>query len=760
MSILDRLPVPFRSHRPAAADRPAPPVYQNPAIPADRLNVSPFDEIGASGTMYVSGIRAREEYNPKLDGDALLRVVDQMWRSDGQVHALINVLMLPILQARWRVEPGSDDAQDVAIAQMVQDNLFGGMQQTWMEHLEFVLLQYFRDGFAVEEKVFGYADGGATVHYQSRDADGRLVTLSHQAPASAARRVVLLKLAPRKSSTIYRWYPNEHGDLDRIQQRVWRNNPDGVGGMYVFPVLPADKVVVYSHQREGQNFQGVSVLRAAYKHWYYKDQLYRIDAIAAERGAVGLPVWGEPQNVQKADRDRAAKAAASLHAYEQGYLMRPFGWEFELMMPPRFRDLSKAIDHHDLLIARSVLAQFLNLDKGGSYALSRDVSAFFLAALYANAQYICDVHNRDIVRPLVDFNWRGVRRYPKLTVSELDRRDAERWSVGLARLFMAGAVTPTPDTENAIRAQLGLPDLPPEADGAGGGWPTVDISSQGPAARPAAGETALTRAEERAQLHRILDRGEAAADAAIRALVDRQIDALVGAARAAVARGDHPAAAGVTVPEEDRLARLLARVMREHHAIGVSLVTAQAHTHRATAHLAAAAGADGGADGGDDGGDPVWARTRVAAGRTLRQKARALAAGISATLAGLYAQETSDQADAARFDPERLRARLTAGISRTLTRVVGTVVGGALALGRAAAARRTGATVATYEAQHDGATCGPCAEADGLRFRVGSAAYAAHMPPNPDCRGGDRCRCSYVYDWEPNPTDLDDDEEA
>ena len=54
--------------------------------------------------------------------------------------------------------------------------------------------------------------------------------------------------------------------------------------------IPAWKFVVFTFRQEGDNYEGVSVLRSSYKHWYIKDQLYRFDAVKHERQAVWIPV--------------------------------------------------------------------------------------------------------------------------------------------------------------------------------------------------------------------------------------------------------------------------------------------------------------------------------------------------------------------------------------------------------------------------------------------------------------------------------------
>ncbi|MCC4250801.1 phage portal protein family protein, partial [Microbacterium testaceum] len=52
-----------------------------------------------------------------------------------------------------------------------------------------------------------------------------------------------------------------------------------------------DRLVVFVHQREGGNWVGVSLLRAAYKMWLLKDRTLRVQALAAERNGLGMPSY-------------------------------------------------------------------------------------------------------------------------------------------------------------------------------------------------------------------------------------------------------------------------------------------------------------------------------------------------------------------------------------------------------------------------------------------------------------------------------------
>lgn len=81
-------------------------------------------ELGQSGTLIYSGIITDEDYNRLLTGQSAIRVFEIMRRSDGTVHAALQVCKLPILSASWTIEPASEDQSDIDIANFIEHELF------------------------------------------------------------------------------------------------------------------------------------------------------------------------------------------------------------------------------------------------------------------------------------------------------------------------------------------------------------------------------------------------------------------------------------------------------------------------------------------------------------------------------------------------------------------------------------------------------------------------------------------------------------
>jgi hypothetical protein len=402
---------------------------------------------GLTGTPVFGGfLRDFGEYNAQLEGLTAVRTYEKMRRSDAQVSATLLACELPIRAATWDVAPASDDAEDRAIAGFVRENLFGGLEytspsgvktsQTWDDVLRNALLML----------AFG-----ASAHEEIYAIDGAMVRLA--------------RLAPRLPMTFYRWVVDTDGEtLLALNQYGYRNSS------FQSVTIPAERLAVFTFNREGANFFGRSMLRPAYMHWYIKHQLYRIDAIAGERNGMGVPMIEQGPDSSREDRQAAAKWVQQLAAHEKTGISLPHGWKFALKgVEGNVRDLYNSIQHHNIEISRTALAFFMNLGlgarSGGNRALGESQTDFFFLALQATADQIARTITYTTIRQLVDYNWEGIARYPRLTVCNLRARNFSETLESLTRLAEGGLVTPYPELTQYVARELGLPPQAQKPEG-------------------------------------------------------------------------------------------------------------------------------------------------------------------------------------------------------------------------------------------------------------------------------------------------------
>lgn len=363
-----------------------------------------------------------------------------MRRSDAQVHACLLALELPIRSTMWQIVAGSTiqeeneevTEEDIEIQKFVERALFETMDTTW-DNLLRQILSMCTFGYSVFEKVW------------KMDGD----------------KIVYKSLEQRLARTIWKWNREEDGRYGVTQMLLMSDE------MKPFNVdIPADKLLIFTFRREGNNMEGISVLRSSYKHWYIKDTLYKLDAVKHERQAVGIPVITLPATHSDQDEQEAEDILSNLRATEKSFVVLPSNeWKFEFaqMGGAKTVDTEKSIDHHNSQIVKNILAGFLDLGSksgsGGSYALSEDQSSLFLLSLTAIAQQICDVFNREIIPELVDvnFNLAEGQGYPKLAFQKLGEVKYDELATSLSTLTSAGMLTPDADLEDHVRELYDLP---------------------------------------------------------------------------------------------------------------------------------------------------------------------------------------------------------------------------------------------------------------------------------------------------------------
>jgi phage gp29-like protein len=391
---------------------------------------------GGSGVGYLLTNLGADEYLPELSFPRSIAVYTRMRRSDATVQALELAITLPIRATDWDVRPASDDPTAKEAADLVYDNLFGGMTHTFDDFLRDALLALFY-GFVVFEKVF-----------EERDD-----------------YIVWRKFAPRHPQTIERFLFDETGGLAGVRQVGF--DPQG---RFRQVDIPIEKLLIFIWRRELGNPYGVSVLRAAYKPWFLKDLAYKLQAIALERWAVGIPVGKVPAGTSEQDKQTFLQMLEAMRGHERAAMVLPEDYSVELIGAEAGQRANQAfmeaIHHHDTMIVKSVLAQFLNLGTGdvGSWALSRDHSQLFLMGLNSVAQWFADHINRYAIPQLCRLNFgEDFTDFPELTFADLRLvLQREVLAEAVSKLVQTGILTPDRSLQEWARDVFDLPPLPEE----------------------------------------------------------------------------------------------------------------------------------------------------------------------------------------------------------------------------------------------------------------------------------------------------------
>jgi peptide/nickel transport system substrate-binding protein len=123
-------------------------------------------------------------------------------------------------------------------------------------------------GFSYHEIVYKYRKGDSKdPTKKSKHNDGR---------------IGWRKMPIRAQETLFRW----EIDIDGGIQAMVQTDPS-TGGTYIIPI---EKSLLFRTSSQKNNPEGRSILRNAYRPWYFKRRIEEIEAIGIERDLAGLPV--------------------------------------------------------------------------------------------------------------------------------------------------------------------------------------------------------------------------------------------------------------------------------------------------------------------------------------------------------------------------------------------------------------------------------------------------------------------------------------
>lgn len=388
-------------------------------------------EIGSAGSDYRRTMGG-EEYNLTLAGPEGIRIFDKMRRSDGAVRQSLRIAKTPVLAGRWFVEaadPGDKTSQ--MQADFIEHALFHGMTSSWFEFLTEALLML-DFGYYFFEKVFEVRE--------VPEGDRSVM------------RAVWRKWAPRHPLDVEEWEYDAHGGPNGVKMYAW----DGANTVFI----PISKLLVFTYDKEAGNVEGISILRSAYKHWYYKDNLYKVDAIQKERHGIGIPVIKLPANYSPEDKRLANELGRNIRTNERAFIVLPPMWEIEFaQIGGGVVDIRPSIDHHDSQIVRNVLANFVGTET--SAAASVQVELFLKATRFI-ADIIADIINKHAIPELIDFNWPNAAEYPRLGVRRIgETTDWRTLSFAIRNFIGAGVIKPDDPLEDWIRKEMDTPSRDP-----------------------------------------------------------------------------------------------------------------------------------------------------------------------------------------------------------------------------------------------------------------------------------------------------------
>lgn len=402
-------------------------------------------EIGRVGQRRYGGI-FYEEFLSELRGRKGAEVFTEMSNNDETIGAILFAIEMLVRQASWNVEPGGSTAKDREAAEFVK-SCMDDMQQTWIDTIS-EILSFLTYGWSFHEIVYKRRMGRTKDNRTSSKYDDGLIGW--------------MKLPIRSQETLYQW---EYDDQDNLIGMTQMPPPD-----FGLITIPMSKAMLFRTRSRKDNPEGRSILRTAYRSWYFKRRIQEIEGIGIERDLAGLPVITTPEGMDIWDKDDEDMNAirAGLEAMVKNIrrdstegLVLPFGYTFELTSTGGSRqfDTNSIIARYDTKISQTVLADFIQLghESVGSFALSSDKTNLFSMAICAFLDIICQTFNSQGIPALIDINgdhFAGVTDYPRLTHGDIEDVDLATMATFIKDMTSIGVIIPDESLEDYVR-QLG-----------------------------------------------------------------------------------------------------------------------------------------------------------------------------------------------------------------------------------------------------------------------------------------------------------------
>lgn len=405
-------------------------------------------EIGRIGQRRYGGT-IYEEFLLELRGHRGIAAYTEMSENDDIVGAILFAIEMLVRQCNWNVEPGGDTAKDKEAAEFVE-SCMNDMQDTWIDTIS-EILSFLTYGWSYHEIVYKRRMGNTKdPRTKSKYNDGL---------------IGWRKLPIRAQETLYQWeYDNEDNLLGMTQM------PPPDFGTFTIPI---EKALLFRTKSRKNNPEGRSILRNAYRSWYFKRRIQEIEGIGIERDLAGLPVIYGPENFDIWDNQnpQTVEARSGLEAMvrsirrdEMEGVVLPAGYKLELLSSGGTRqfDTNAIINRYDTRIAMTVLADFIFLghDQTGSWALSSDKTELFAVAIGAFLDIICETFNSQGIPSLIDINgqhFAGITEYPKMTHGDIEDADITKVASFIKDMTGIGVLIPDDSLEDYIRQVGHLP---------------------------------------------------------------------------------------------------------------------------------------------------------------------------------------------------------------------------------------------------------------------------------------------------------------
>ncbi len=405
-----------------------------------------FAEIGIAGFDF-SGDFVRSDFLPQLNWPQAGKVYEEMSKNDPTIGAILYMSKQLVRRVGWNVLPKGDDKQSIEAAEFVR-SCMDDMDISWGDFIG-ELLSMLVYGWSYHEVVYKIRKGSnKDPRLRSKHRDGK---------------IGWRKIAGRSQLTCYGWQINQvTGDIEALIQQA---APD-----YGQRFIPIEKSIHIKTESDFGNPYGRSLLRNAYRPWFFKKRIEEIEGIGIERDLAGLPVLIPPEGLDIWDstdpsmvqlKNLSEQLVKNIRRDQSEGVVHPNGWELKLLSTGSQRqfDTNEILNRYDQRIAITLLADIVMLgaDKVGSFALADVKKSLLCASLETVLATIASALNSQELPRLLELNGMDVQDCPTIKADEIETPDLEQLSKLLTAMSSVGMKVSDPTLEEFLRRVASMP---------------------------------------------------------------------------------------------------------------------------------------------------------------------------------------------------------------------------------------------------------------------------------------------------------------
>ena len=374
----------------------------------------PTTPVGVIGLKTSSG-KITEEFLDDLQWPDAGKIYQEMASNDAVVGGCLYLIETLIRQAHWHVEPATSEPGDVEAADFLE-SCMNDMKVPWDDFI-CEALSMLPFGFSFHEVIYKTRRGPLErdSKFKSRYTDGRIGWQDFPV---------------RSQATLDHWVVDDSTGMPTH----FYQDPSLVGSQADAKEIPLEGNLLFKTKAARGNPEGWSILRRAYRSWYFKRYIEELEGIGIERNLAGIPVLAPPPDVPLFDpdnqemKDMLAWAQQLVNDLRQdknhGIIIPNTDWQLKLLGVEgqgRSIDTDTVIRRHENRIAMSMLSDVVLMggDRTGSFALAETKQGLLMSSLQAIIGSIAATINQDEVPRLFALNNWTLEQYPRIVADDL-----------------------------------------------------------------------------------------------------------------------------------------------------------------------------------------------------------------------------------------------------------------------------------------------------------------------------------------------------